>query len=170
LFDLGIYNLGENFTRLKNDEYDPVDPYNLHQYAFTQLHLIGDPGVTIWTDDPQSLTVTHPAGAMAGEPTTFDVEVSGVGGPLDGASVCLYKHGEIHEVQETAAGEAGFGFTAATAGTLYVTVCSHNYIPYEGACIVDPPASAEGVEPGAPDRLMIVSAVPTPFKQSTRIT
>lgn len=170
LFDLGIYNLGENFTRLKNDEYDPVDPYNLHQYAFTQLHLIGDPGLTVWTDDPQGLTVAHPPEAMAGEPTTFDVEVSGGGGPLDGASVCLYKEGEIHEVEHTIAGVASFEFTAATAGTLYVTVCSQNYIPYEGISIVDPPASVEGLKPGMSDRLMIVSAVPTPFTKSTRIT
>lgn len=170
LFDLGIYNLGENFTRLKNDEFDPVDPYNLHQYAFTQLHLIGDPGLTVWTDDPQSLTVAHPAGAMAGEPTAFDVEVSGAGGPLDGAAVCLYKEGEIHEVQQTVAGAASFEFTAATAGTLCVTVCSHNYIPYEGTSIVDPPASAGDLEPGMPDRLTIVSVVPTPFTKTTRIT
>lgn len=169
LFDLGIYNLGENFTRLKNDEYDPVDPYNLHEYAFTQLHLLGDPGLTIWTDDPQSLAVVHPADAVAGEPTMFDVEVSGAGGPIDGASVCLWKDGDIHEVEETVGGEAGFEFTMTSAGTLFVTVCCHNYIPYEGICTVGPAASAEGEVPGAPGCFEIVSAVPTPFKRRTSI-
>jgi hypothetical protein len=167
LFDLGIYNLGENFTRLKNDEYDPVDPYNLHDYAFTNLHLIGDPGLTVWTDDPQALTVTHPASVPSGTPSSFTVEVSGGGGPLDSASVCLYKDGEIHEVQETSGGEASFTVNPATDGTLYVTVCSHNYIPYEGSSAVDATASAE---PGKPDRFRIVSAVPTPFKHSATIT
>jgi hypothetical protein len=170
LFDLGIYNLGENFTRLKNDEYDPVDPYNLHQYAFTQLHLLGDPGLSIWTDDPQALAVSHPASATAGEATNFDVEVASGGSPLDGATVCLYKDGEIHDVKETVDGEASFGFTPATEGTLYVTVCCHNYIPYEGVTAVGASASAEGLDPAKPARLEIVSVVPTPFKHSTRIT
>jgi len=170
LFDLGIYNLGENFTRLKNDEYDPVDPYNLHQYAFTQLHLLGDPGLTIWTDDPQALAVNHPAGVTAGEATAFDVEVSSGGSPLDGATVCLHKDGEIHDVKETVGGEAGFSFTAATEGTLHVTVCSHNYIPYEGVTTVGASAAAGGPDPARPAALEIVSAVPTPFKHSTRIT
>ena len=170
LFDLGIYSLGENFTRLKNDEYDPVDPYNLHQYAFTQLHLIGDPGMTVWTDDPQDLTVAHPASVTAGETATFVVEVSGPGGPIDGADVCLYKDGDIHEVEETAGGEAEFEITPASAGTLYVTVCRHNFIPYEGTATVSESAGIEGIEPGTPLCLDIVSAVPTPFEQSTRIT
>jgi len=170
LFDLGIYNLGENFTRLKNDEYDPDDPYNLHRYAFTNLHLIGDPGLTIWTDDPQALSVTHPTDIPSGAPTTFDVEVSGGGGPLDGASVCLYKDGDIHEVLETSGGEASFNITPAAEGTLYVTVCCHNYIPYEGSCAVDASAGAEGVERRRPEKFEIISAVPTPFKQSTTVT
>ncbi len=170
LFDLGMYNLGENFARLKNDEYDPVDPYNLHAYAFTQLHLLGDPGLTIWTDDPQVLTVAHPESVSAGEATAFDVEVSSEGTPLDGATVCLYKDGDIHDVAETAGGTASFGFTPATEGTLHVTVCCHNYIPYEGMAAVGPSASTRGPDPGTPARLEIVSAVPTPFKQSTRIT
>jgi hypothetical protein len=167
LFDLGIYNLGENFTLLKNDEYDPVDPYNLHEYAFTNLHLIGDPGMTLWTDDPQALTVAHPGSAPSGAASTFDVDVSNGGGPLDGATVCLYKDGEIHEVKETSGGEASFSINPATEGTLYVTVCCHNYIPYEGSSAVDATAS---VNPGKPERFEIVSAVPTPFKHSTTIT
>lgn len=170
LFDLGIYNLGENFTRLKNDEYDPVDPYNLHQYAFTNLHLLGDPGLTIWTDDPQLMAVSHPASLTAGEATTFDVSVSSGGDPVDGATVCLWKDGDIHDVEETVGGEASFGCTPAEEGTLYVTVCCHNYIPYEGLAEIGPSAGAPGRDPAVPARLEIVSAVPTPFQQSTRIS
>jgi hypothetical protein len=170
LFDLGIYNLGENFTRLKNDEYDPDDPYNLHKYAMTNLQLLGDPGLTVWTDDPQVLAVTHPASVTAGEAAAFDVEVSSGGSPLDGASVCLYKEGEVHEVQETSGGQASFSFTAVTEGSLFVTVCCHNYLPYEGLATVAASASVEGDGHTRPARFELLSAVPTPFTQSTTIT
>jgi len=169
LFDLGIYNLGENFTRLKNDEFDPVDPYNLHKYAFTQLHLHGDPGLTIWTDDPRTMTVDHITTVPVGEPVAFGVEVSDGGAPVDGATVCLYKAGEIHEVEETTGGEAEFNFTAASAGTLYVTVCNHNYLPYEGMVDVDGSASAEDIDEALPAHLTVISVTPNPFRAGTEI-
>jgi hypothetical protein len=171
LFDLGIYNLGENFTRAKNDEYDPYDPYNLHQFAFTQFHLLGDPGLTVWTEDPGMLAVTHPGELEAGQPTVFAVEVSDGGGPVNGATVCLWKEGDVYEVGETSGGVATFGITPGTEGTLYVTVCAHNEIPYEGEATVnpDPTGLAEGAV-GARGSLELVSIRPNPFRPETEIT
>jgi hypothetical protein len=168
LFDTGIYRLGDNFTRLKNDEYDPDDPYNLHQYAFTQLHLLGDPGLTVWTEEPQTLAVSHPGSAPVGEPASFTVDVAGGGGGLDGATVCLWKAGDVFEVDTTSSGAAAFEFTAATEGTLYVTVSCHNYLPYEGQALVDAAASV-GTD-DLPEHPAFASVVPNPFSLSTRIT
>ncbi len=171
LLDLGIYNLGENFTRAKNDEYDPYDPYNLHQFAFTQFHLLGDPGLTVWTEDPELLTVTYPAELEAGQPAVFTVEVSDGGGPVSGATVCLWKEGDVYEVGETSGGVATFGITPGTEGTLYVTVCAHNRIPYEGETTVnpDPTGLAEQVA-RARSSLELVSIRPNPFRPETEIT
>ena len=170
LFELGIHRLGDNYTLLKNDEFDFDDPYNLHKYAFTQLHLLGDPGLSIWTDDPQALAVSHPAGAPVGQATTFTVEVASTGNPVDGATVCLWKDGEVYEVGETSAGSVTLAFTAATEGTLFVTASKPNYIPYRGAADVNASAS---VDPENADRSVrpgIVRVSPNPANGTTCIT
>lgn len=133
LFDEGYERLGECFTDLKNDEFDPIDPYNLHKYCFTQLHLLGAPGLLIWTGDPQSLSVTHRGTIGVGQPTSFPIYVASGGSPVAAATVCLSKGGDVYEVQQTdSAGKAIFEFTAAGTGSLHVTVTGRNYLPYEG--------------------------------------
>jgi len=169
LFDLDIRRLGENFTRLKNDEFDPVDPYNLHQYCFTQLHLLGDPGMTIWTEDPQALSVTHFESLVVGDPATFPVQVSSGRAPVDSATVCLWKDGDLYEVGQTSGGGVTFNFTPASQGTLYVTVCHRNCLPYEGYAVVSTATSVAGATGGIPDRLEIVSIRPNPFNPAAEI-
>jgi hypothetical protein len=136
LFDDGIVRLGDNFTDLKNDEYDSNDPYNLHQYCFTQMHLLGDPGMPVWSDEPQGLTVVHDGTVLVGEYTDFSVQVDDAGGPVDGATVCLWKPGDVYEVATTVAGAASFGITPSTGGTMHVTVTGRNCLPYEGQVII----------------------------------
>jgi hypothetical protein len=168
LFDLGIERLGENFTLLKNDEFDFDDPYNLHQYCFTQLHLLGDPGLRVWSEEPDILSVSHPSSAPVGEPVAFPVQVLCEGSPVDGATVCLWKNGDVYEVAETLGGTVDFGFTASTEGSLYVTVCHRNCIPYEGGAIVDTTAS---VIPGnrASGRPALTGIFPNPLTHTTEI-
>ncbi len=171
LFDLDIYRLGDNITRLKNDAYDPYDPYNLNQWCFTQYHLIGDPGLTVWTHDPGTLTVTHGATLTAGLYTTFPVDVADGGTPVDGATVCLWKDGDVYEVVETAGGVASFGFVPESQGILYVTVCAHDFLPYEGQADVQlDPTSVSPETSGLPAQLEIVSIVPNPFNPVTEVT
>ncbi len=136
LLDDGFERLGANFSDLKNDEFNPDDPYNLHKYCFTQLHLLGDPELAVWSDEPQGLTVTHEATLPVGEYTMFPVEVYSGGNPVDGATVCLWKGIDVYEVEETIAGTATFGFTPDTVGTMFVTVTGHNYLPYEGHTVI----------------------------------
>jgi hypothetical protein len=145
LFDDGIARLGENFSDLKNDVFEPGDPYNLQEYSFTQLHLLGDPGLTVWTEEPQALTVTHGAALYAGNYTTFPVEVSAGGSPVNQTTVCLWKDGDVYESEQTdSSGTATFGFTPADPGDMLVTVTGYNYLPYEGtAAVVAPTCQAQ---------------------------
>jgi hypothetical protein len=137
LFDEGHERLGACFMDLKNDEYDPNDPYNLHKACFTQLTLLGDPRIPIWTEDPRNLTVSHPGMAPAGVSTTFLVTVKEDTTPLTDVTVCLWKEGDLYEVQTTdASGEALFSLAPASAGTLLVTAACHNFLPYEGEASV----------------------------------
>ncbi len=170
LFDDGFERIGTNFTDLKNDEYDPDDPYNLHQYCFTQLTLLGDPGMPVWTEDPRVLTVEHPGTAFAGQPAVFPVAVTSDGVPVDGATVCLWKGDDVYEVAETVSGTATVAFTPETAGTMRVTVCARNNIPYEGeATVTDDATSVSEGTNDLPRRLELVSIAPNPCRASTEI-
>ena len=170
LFDYGIVRLGENFTLLKNDEFDFDDPYNLHKYCFTQLHLLGDPGMPVWTDDPRALTVVHDENVPVGPPVVFEVDVSTDGVPVDGATVCLWKEGEIYAVGATIGGMASFEITATTEGSLHVTVTGQNCVPYEGEATaeIDPASSPEDEEPHIA-RLVLGAVHPNPFFTSAQI-
>jgi hypothetical protein len=139
LFDEGLCRLGECFSYLKNNAYEGADPYNLNQYCFTQLTLLGEPELSIWTEDPQDLTVTHDDTLVVGELTAFPVQVSSGGGPVDQASVCLWKDGDVYEIEPTdPSGIASFGIAPGSIGTMCVTVSKHNYLPYEGQAEVVP--------------------------------
>jgi hypothetical protein len=171
LFDDGFEAIGDNFSDLKNDEYEDYDPYNLHQYCFTQLHLFGDPRMPVWTEEPETLAVSHKDTVPAGIPTAMVVEVDCDGAPVDGATVCLCKEDDVYEIEETSLGAATFVVTAASPGTLFVTVTKHNYLPYEGQAIVVEDLTAVS-KPDVDERagFELISIAPNPFNPSTEIS
>lgn len=149
LFADGFERLGANFTDFKNDVYDSNDPYNLHQYVFTEMHLLGDTELEIWTADPAGLTAQHDTSLFEGAPVLFTVTVTdtGSGTPMVDALVCVCKEGDIYEMGLTdPAGVVSFGITPATAGTLHVTVTEHDYIPYEGEVDILPTAPVPDIK------------------------
>lgn len=130
LFWQDHYYLGDCFSDHKNDSVT-TDPWM--RYIFTELTLLGDPAVPIWTDDPQTLTVTHDATLIAGQANTFPVTVYSGGSPLEAATVCLWKPGDVYEIQQTnPSGVATFSVTPATVGTMYVTASYRDHYVYEG--------------------------------------
>jgi hypothetical protein len=142
LFGQGHYQLGPCLSDHKNDVNLQDSTY---QYIFTELTLLGDPELPIWTQDPESLVVTHYESLTAGEPTVFPVEVYVGGEPLYDATVCLWKDGEIYEIDQTDyAGQVSFVVIPATTGTMYVTVTKHDYLPYQGEAEVTEAADCVG--------------------------
>ncbi|MBU0641016.1 MAG: hypothetical protein KKB50_19305 [Planctomycetes bacterium] len=130
LWSQGHYTLGECFSDHKNDSYENEDIY---QYIFTELTLLGDPELQIWSENPSSLNVTHASTLNAGENTAFPVDVYSGGSPVNLATVCLWKDGDVYEIALTnTSGQATFWFAPGSAGTMYVTADKRNYIPYEG--------------------------------------
>ncbi len=71
LFEQGHYILGDCFSDHKNDYYQSDEYY---QFIFTELSLLGDPQLPIWTEDPTALMVTHPETLVVGEYTDYLVE------------------------------------------------------------------------------------------------
>jgi len=143
LFDQNHYKLGECFSDHKNDAYQSDDTY---RYVFTELTLLGDPELPIWTEDPNEISDVDYPGSIGGGTQSFTVTVTDGGNPVSGVLVCVQKDDEIYETKTTNSnGEASFTITPVTQGTLDVTVTKHNYLPWEGTATVTEGSLDDGI-------------------------
>ncbi|HVQ01128.1 MAG TPA: C25 family cysteine peptidase [Candidatus Thermoplasmatota archaeon] len=136
LFEENLYHLGAAFSAHKDEalQDDPTDSY--YQYIYTELTLLGDPELPVWTENPMSLTVSYPNQLMVGS-SPFTCTVTSGGSPIDQALVCLWKGTEVYMTGITDSnGVAAFNVAATTPGTLSVTVTKQNYLPYQGSATV----------------------------------
>ncbi|MEW6199032.1 MAG: C25 family cysteine peptidase [Planctomycetota bacterium] len=134
LFQQNWYLLGQCFSDHKNDSYQNDEYY---RYIFTELTLLGDPELPIWTENPTSVSVAHPATLNVGQANNFTVQVTSGGNPVASATVCLWKAGDVYQTGLTnASGSVSFAVTPASVGTLYVTVTKRNGLPYESTAQV----------------------------------
>jgi hypothetical protein len=128
-----LFLLGEMVAWAKHQHDQDLPPSdNYWKHCEWQFVIAGDPAMPLWTDQPESLDVTHP-GTLPGGSSSFSVHVASGGSDLDSAYVCLWKSGEVYLTAFTdAGGNATFAPTPVTAGSLHVTVTRHNYLPYRG--------------------------------------
>lgn len=130
-------HLGAAFSDHKNDGYQEYPGDDYYQYIFTELTLLGDPELPVWSENPSTLGVTHPFSIPLGS-SSFTVHVQTTGGsPLQNAFVCLWKGDEIYERGVTnSAGDITFTIVPETGGTMQVTVTKQNYLPSETTATV----------------------------------
>jgi hypothetical protein len=132
LLQENFYHLGAAFSDHKNDAYqeDPGDNY--YKYIFTELTLLGDPELPVWTENPDSLIVSHPS-TLPLTPSSFIVHAETTSGsPLQNAFVCLWKNDEVYERGFTNdTGDVSFTISPLSGGNMLVTVTKHNYLPSE---------------------------------------
>jgi hypothetical protein len=133
LCNLGIaLYLGKYYVEnsVVEDEYD----IEYHKGVTTNLiyHLFGDPETPLWTQSPEPLQVEHPGLLCFGESMPVTVTVrDNLGETVEGATVCLYKEGEVYEIQTTNGdGLATFNIEPSSCGELQITVTKQNYKPY----------------------------------------
>ncbi|MBN1281145.1 MAG: hypothetical protein JXA00_05805 [Candidatus Thermoplasmatota archaeon] len=128
LFQQNMYKLGQTFSDHKNDLYPTSDTL---KYIWTELTLLGDPELPIWTENPSSITVTHPTTMPLGT-STFLVNTN-----VPYAVICLWKGSEVYMIgTANSAGDYTFYPNPTTEGTLSVTATKQNYLPYEGSATV----------------------------------
>jgi len=97
------------------------------QYSFV---LLGDPEMSLWTDRPETLSVTHPPTMQVGD-SGMSLTVTDPAA-VDSARVCVFKDGDVYETGFTSAsGEITLDFVPDTPGTLRVTVTAANHLPYQ---------------------------------------
>jgi hypothetical protein len=168
LLDQGHANLGAAFSDHKNDRYPTDDTY---RYIWTELTLLGDPELPIWTADPEQLVVECPPQfPIGGSDLTVHVERTG-GGSISGALVCLWKGDEVYEIAYTGvSGDAILYPTPNTAGEMLVTVTNRNFVPYQGTVHVEEAGSSGIAANQAGPRVSCLRAVhSSPFSGATQI-
>ncbi len=70
--------------------------------SFLQLNLLGSPLMYVWRDDPENLLLIVPRMLLKeGVPADIPVTVTDGSNPVENATVCLWKKGEIFSIEET---------------------------------------------------------------------
>ncbi|MBX7242042.1 MAG: T9SS type A sorting domain-containing protein [Bacteroidia bacterium] len=97
--------------------------------------LFGDPSIMMFTNTPQSMTVTHNPSVMLGSSNLA------VNGSIDGAKVSLTQDNEIIGSGTIASGSVLIAFTQAltSVSDITVTVTAYNTMPYIGTVNVTVP-------------------------------
>ena len=136
----GLYELGQVLTYGKiymahKHAYDTSIVYwgNLVKETFELFHLFGDPELSMWTDPPGELGVSHPEemGSQGWQSLVVNVTDQGTGDTVHYAKVCLWKDVEVYSVAYTDPdGGAYFTVNPTSGGDMNITVTKHNYRPY----------------------------------------
>ncbi|OYD15689.1 hypothetical protein CH333_05195 [candidate division WOR-3 bacterium JGI_Cruoil_03_44_89] len=101
------------------------------------LNFLGDPELLLWTDIPDTLTVSYDDTVDVGE-QIFDVMVTDGEIPVANAYICISNEDLYATAYTDNDGLASFELIPDARGVLSVVVTSHNYLPYEGWLVVKP--------------------------------
>ncbi|MHA2066048.1 MAG: C25 family cysteine peptidase, partial [Candidatus Thorarchaeota archaeon] len=152
LYDLGqVLVFGKIYMAHKH-AYDTSITYygNLVKETFELFHLFGDPELSIWTEPPRVLDVSHPdeIGSQGSQNFVVNVTDQGTGAPIHYAKVCLWKDSEVYIVAYTDPdGGAYFNVYPTSDGDMTKTVPKHKYLPYEETISVTPGGATLTVTP-----------------------
>jgi len=132
LFDEDITQAGNALNRGKLELYNAYQTNssgNVSNFSLWNA-LAGDPGVDLYTGAIRYLTCDVPGTVNLGDNSlSLTVTEAGVG-PVEEATACAYKSGELQAVALTDAnGQVTLPINVATAGNIKVTITKHNYYP-----------------------------------------
>jgi hypothetical protein len=143
MFNNGLDRIGVAHAAHKDALVGAALANDTYRYCLYELNLLGDPEMTVWTDEPVAADANHAAQVPLGA-HPFVVTVSRGGVPVAGATV----HVSNAEVDETAVasddGVAVLTLAPTVEGSLAVTVTGQGILPYAAAvAVVDAPADTE---------------------------
>ncbi len=130
LFERNKRDLGQ---ALVDSKHNSPNSAGVERHCEWTFNLLGEPGMPIWTDEPDSFAVTCPS-VIPGRSSSFPVHVedSTTHASVESAYVCLWKENEVYLTGYTdASGDISFNPSGSTEGSMYVTVTKHNYIPHQ---------------------------------------
>ena len=141
IFDDFIYSFSGVMNQGKLYMYNYYGSGYTTQLEYEMYNSFSDPSLTLWTDVPQNLNVTHTSNIYVGT-NTVTVTVKSMESTPEGldAWVTLWKENEIFQsLPIDDEGNATFVITPQSSGNITVTVTCQNYYPYEGTILVYPP-------------------------------
>ncbi|MCX6638874.1 MAG: C25 family cysteine peptidase [bacterium] len=125
--------------------YQAFDAGNVSNFSLWNA-LAGDPGIDIFTGPIRYMTSTIPDNLTWGV-NTLTLTVNEGTQPLEGATVCFYKHNELQSVGETNAnGQITMPVGATTTGNVKITITKHNFYPIVDSLDVVQAGVAVGLE------------------------
>jgi hypothetical protein len=105
--------------------------YGIWRWCVFELNLFGDPEMPMWSDVPQTMTVSNPDTVQTGA-RNLQVTVTTSGSPTANVLVCAYKSGEVFAKGRTnGSGQVNLTINAITPGTMYLTATGKNRYPVE---------------------------------------
>ena len=127
-----LYHAGEALAAAKSTWVpyaDSGNQYDMQRWCIYELNLIGDPELSLWTDEPESLVATHPGVVTIGTGVPYTVTVTtGADAPIESALVLLWKGSEVYTKGRTnASGQVTLSVSALTPGPMVLTVNARNY-------------------------------------------
>jgi len=156
IFTTGFTQLGKAHADAKH-EYVGESRSDLYMlYIMYGLNLLGDPEMNLWTSRPDTMLADFNSEAELG-PQTFSVTVTSGGGPVSGATVCLYRDDDVYCVEETGGdGVANLFIAPESLGSVDLTVTDAGHLPVLETVVV-----VEGDPAGAPQNVRALEDWPT---------
>lgn len=135
LFAENNFNMGSALTRGKLHLYSCFyqQPTYVQNFSYWN-NLMGDPGMELWSDVPQNLSVSYQDQVALGTNSLLVSVENDWGQPVEGAWVTLLMgDDEIFAFDYTNEnGEVWLNISAQNSGSASLTVTKHNYIPHLG--------------------------------------
>lgn len=137
LFIEGIRNAGACLATAKAAFIPFSQAENVYRWHQYEVNLLGDPEMPIWTDDPATLTVTHPDTVVAGS-SVVDVAVWTPQGPVEDALVCLMNGSDLYARGRTGSeGTLALAVETGAPDSIAITVTAPDCRPYEARLAVN---------------------------------
>lgn len=168
LFDLhlnhGEVRLGRLSALAKNPFVPLANTDSVERWTIMVLHLIGDPEMPVWTQDPESFYLVHD-GVLLGGATSYTVSVLDGSSPLEGVRVALHQEGEAYAVGSTDAfGTVSLSFNPEL-GPFTVGAWKQDYLP-----VIEDAVAATTAGLPIPELGIVSLAAPNPFYGQTTIS
>ncbi|MBI4721773.1 MAG: hypothetical protein HY769_02030, partial [Candidatus Stahlbacteria bacterium] len=131
-----VYNFAKTEGMAHNAKVPRAQQSSECKYSMYCHIALGDPEMPMWTNAPALLTVTYLNAVEIGTQNFLVKVKDGAGLPIPDARVCLMANDVYTRGYTNASGEITLPISPSQPETLWVTVTTHNFIPYEGYATV----------------------------------